>query len=525
MTKIIRIFIAAGLLQFYVGLISAQGLSTSQERLFNLNALRLIEDYENNAPLSSYEQLSDFCGLFENDTVLIYNDLLGVSSKKMLTVKEYTSLLKAKSKYPKVIVKNVKKGIIYEDDKNWLMDITFDKEVSYTDACDVLLSSKEYYGHDYDMKAVIAMDKESGQCSIRSLTGSNPSNKPLLTDQYAVVLYNDPRDKKVLCNGERLEFNSFDQAIVASNPMLTYYDADANMRIVRQPGSCEVYSLKFRPRHMRVKLYGSMSLGDFYKQSGNNAQLSMKSSETSMGLDIGYVFPTKGIVKLGAFIGAGYSMSKLDLGIKQLNYNYSASSAADMDGDTYNRFYELSDVNQTIKINSLVIPVYADIDFRVASSFSIYTQVGVKGYMTMSNSIDEMSANAYVYGVYPQYENLRIDETWLNAFGEKTITNNSSSDDFEVKSFSYDAFGGLGLRVNLVGPLLLDCGIQYQFGLSDCISNTGETANILSGTVTEQNALVSYTVASGEKMRSITDAFSSAKRQALKFNVGLMFKF
>ena len=524
MIKAFKYIFAAGLMQLSVCTMMAQSLSTAELRQFRLDALRLIEDYEDNSPLSSYEQLAEYSNLFVNDSLMIYNDLLGVSTSKTLSVREYTSLLKSKAKNPKILVKNITSGQVYEDTDNWLMDVTFDKEVSYTDACEVLLSSKEYFGHDHKMKAVVAKDKSTGRCFIRSMAGSNESNQPILGKEYAVVLHSDKRDNDVKCNGTKLKFNSFDQAIVPANPAFAYSDPDVNMKVSRQSGSCEVYTLKFKPVRWRAKVYGGLTFGDFYKVSGGDSRLDVKSSETSIGLDLGYIFPTKGIVKIGFFVGAGYSMSKFELGVDQLNYNYAAGPDADMDRDNYNRYYELSDVKQTIKINSLVIPVYFDFDFRLARRFSIYAQGGVKGYMKMDSKASDMTADAYIYGIYPQYENLRLEETWLNDFGRKTLSS-SYVNELEVKSFSFDAFAGLGFRVHIAGPLMLDCGVNYQFGITDCISNSGTLFRPSGGSISASEALVTYTVSGGEHMRSMTDAFKSVKRQGLKLNVGLMFKF
>lgn len=506
----------------------AQGLSLTQERLFRLNALRLIEDYQDNAPLSNYEMMATFSSLFVDSSLPIYNDLLGVSSSKELPVSEYVSLLKSKATYPKIDIKNVQFGELRDDNDNWLLDVTFDKEIVYTDACEVLLSSKEYYGQDHKMKAVIAMDKTTGQCRILSLNGSNDSNRPILGKDYAVVLNSDSRDKEVLCNGKKIEFNSFNQAIVPSNPVFTYRDPDVNLKVNRQSGTCEVYSLSYKPVRWRAKVYGGMSLGDFYKLSDTDNKLNVSSSELSMGLDLGYILPMKGKVKLGIFVGAGYSMAKMKYGLDALNYHYRASASADYDRDTYTRYYEIKNINQTLKFNSLIIPVYLDLDFHVAKRFSIYAQAGAKGYMKMSESIGEITGEIYTYGIYPQYGNLRLNEQWDNRqFGNKSISdqNLSESDNLNVKSFSFDVFGGLGVRVQLFGPLVLDLGASYQMGITDFISNSGDLVKVNGGEVSENTALISYTTDGGEKLRSLSGTISSVKRQCLKLHFGLMFKF
>lgn len=503
----------------------AQNLSLEQQRQFNLKALELIQDYELNSTMSNAEAAGEFLYLFDNESVQIYNDLLGFSTKKKLSVAEYISLFREKSKTPNIMLKDLRKGDIYSDNQNWLLDITFDKEIFYTDACGTLLSSAEYYGTDHKMKATIAMDKETGRTFIKALEGGIDSKVAPLPEKYAVIK-NDGSEyiKDVLCNGERLSFNKFNQALVPSNPVFLFSDSDVNMKVNReQSSSCEAYSLSFTPVHWRIKVYGEMSIGDFYKISNLPNGLNAKSSATSFGLDVGYVFPSKSKVKFGVFLGAAYSMSKLDLTMDKLNYSYAASQNADMDNDNYNRYYELSNISQSMKINNIVIPVYLDLDYRTSKRFSVYVQAGIKNYLQM-NATTDFNADAYAYGIYPKYSNLRLDETWLNEFGNKHLTtSNLESDKVEVKSFSLDGFAGLGFRVKLVGSLLLDAGVNYQMGLMKVAE--APATSVLFSNPREENALVNYTVAGGEHARTLIEGVDNIKRQGLNVKFGLMFKF
>lgn len=523
-----KYILTLGILVLSFSALKAQSMSNEQMRLFKLDALRLIEDYETNSTLEDYEAVENFTSLFESDSVMIYNDLLGFSASPTISVRDYANTFLSKGKTPKMIVKNVTGGDVYSDANNWLIDVSFAKELDYTDACGTLLSSSDYYGADHQLKAVVAMDKESGRTFIKSLTGDIKSNRAPLPVNYAVVRTSGNRmDNDVLCNGQRLVFNKFNQALVPSNPVLTYYDEDVNLKITREPGKCEAYTLSFKPVHWRVKLRGEMSIGDFYKASNAPSNLKLTSSGTDFGLDVGYIFPGKGRMKLGVFLGAAYSMSKLDMDLGDINYNYDAPADADKDQDTYKRYYQLSDVKQSIKVNSLMVPVYVDVDFRLGRKYSIYVQAGVKGYLKMSAKADPLQGSAYAYGVYPKYGDLLLDESWdSQQFGTRSFGNSAQDDsDIEFKSFSLDGFAGLGFRFNVFGPLILDIGANYQMGLIDCFSGPGTATTAHSGSTTESQALMYYKVASGEHTRNLVNSLDKVKRQALNINVGLMIKF
>ena len=76
-----------------------------------------------------------FVRLFENEDIQIYNDLLGLSNKKTLSVKEYRSLMENSALSPNIEIQNVRKKAIYFENGYWKMDIMFEKEISYAKTC------------------------------------------------------------------------------------------------------------------------------------------------------------------------------------------------------------------------------------------------------------------------------------------------------------------------------------------------------------------------------------------------------
>lgn len=508
--------------------LSAQNISISDERRFNIKALQMLDDYETYTSMTSNEDRYRFISLFADKNMEIYNDLIGLSSKTVIKVTDYADLLNKKSKYPKIEIMNVRNHGITSVGTDWIMRLTFDKSISYTNACGVLLSSDDYYDNrSFKMDMQLAMNKETGICTIKSLSGDIESSKPMFdVEDYYIVNRESDYDDVVLCNGKTLEFNSFNQALVPNDYNFLFSDPDVSLRVSVDDITCRKLKLSYNPKHWRFQAHGEFSLGGFYKAEGDAGDLNLKSSATNFGLDLGYVFPSKSNVKFGIFSGIGFSQSKIDLSMDELIYSYDASGNADIDGDRYVRHYELSDVKSSISTTDLVVPVALDLDISVSPSISIFAQIGLKGYLNMSKKFSDISVNSYSYGIYPQYSNLRLDENWgYNDFGNGVFSENSMRKDSpEVNGFTCDLFGGLGCRVKLTGPLYLNVGANFQSGLNNYIENSSRI-NVSSSNLSEHSALITYTNSGGSVLRDLSEAYESYKRQSLNLNVGLMIKF
>ena len=165
-------------------------------------------------------------------------------------------------------------------------------------------------------------------------------------------------------------------------------------------------------------------------------------------------------------------------------------------------------------------------DYRFSKIVSIYARAGIESYIALSQDVTNASADIYTYGIYSKYGNLLIDDPYINNFGASSVgLENISENTFNLKRLSFDAILGLGFRFNVIGPLALDLGLNYQLGLTECIESPENLVNISSDRVNKESALITYTVAENESMRSLMDMFDAVKRQSLNLNIGLIFKF
>ena len=524
MNRIIKSLIAIVLLAPTVTATASQPDNTQQRRT-NLSALRLIEDYGSYSTMRNDEAVENFLYIFNNDSAMIYNDLLGLSANDALPILEYVKLLQG-VKGARVTVKNITAGPITDDGDSWLQTVTFDKSIQYNTPCGAIIASDDYYdGNDYRMTALIAVDKHTYESHMRSIKGKMDSKRPRLEPGFAIAVKGDPRDLEVTNNGRKLTFNKFDQAFISQPYNLVFADDDVNMKVIETGNDdCRQIAFEYHPTRWRVRPYADIALGGAFKVDAPDA-INTSNSGISFGVDFGYIIPSRGKVKIGIFTGLGLSTGKIDMSVESLNYHYNAGANADMDGDTYVRYYELNDMKESIKMNHLSIPIYADVDFRASKRVSVYAQVGIKTYLNAGSKIDKLTGSVYSYGIYPQYQDLMIDESWLNEFGHSTISLDDNINDIQFKGFSADLMLGIGARIKLVGPLSLDLGINYVNPLIDRMDTTKDTATLQSGNTNEMQAPVTYTVAGGQVVNNTLSNYCKIKSNPLKVKVGLTFKF
>ncbi|MBO4673400.1 MAG: outer membrane beta-barrel protein [Bacteroidaceae bacterium] len=510
--------------------ICAQQNTIAMQRRVVDEAISTIEDYETYATISDDEIRYSFVDLFVSEDAPVYNDLLGLSDRSTLTAREYSQLLGEGPRNKNALISNLKKERVWNDDGTWRALFSFEKTLAYSDKCGVFFSSKEFYDQVYHLEATLVYNEHLNKCKIEEIKGTVDSNRKL-PESYFVFQSEDERDARLSYNGSRLALNSHGQTFLAGKldkKLFKYVDADAKVTPIVD--DCNKVSMKYRPRKTRLKFHYDLGLGDAYKLDGaDNALKAEKNASNSFGVDFGYVLPSNGIVKTGLFIGVGFAQSQLDFEYAHADYAY--TTTADVDGDSYTRHYQNLSVKQSIKMTDLTIPLYAEFNFQFSKVVHLFIDLGAKFNMNMGYKVDATEGSAYIYGMYPQYANLRMDEHWgYNGFGNRTISSSTldNADLVDVSSFTADAFAGIGLRFNIPQtPLAIDLGVNYQMGLMDVVKANSAPVS-LSGTTDANHALVYNTIngtESKEHVRNLTESLSSIKRQLLMFSAGITLKF
>lgn len=522
-----RTILSAALLACTSLSLMAQQSNIAQQRRAIDEALTTLEDYISMATIIDNETYYNFIDLFESPSVLVYNDLIGLSTASNIPVNQYAARLSRGIGNKKVLISNVRnEGASFTNGK-WQVKLSFDKRISYIDSCGTFLSSYEYYdSHDYRLTATLNYDPSNNKCKISELIGAIDSQKKL-GEQFFAFQRTDPRDDELYYKGELLKFNSYDQALLigSRDPLALkedFYYSNPDMALRPQTNDCQV-SMKYKMRRLRLRPHFDFGIGKAFLRDGDEVFTESKSTGYSMGLDFGVGLSSSRSFSLSLYTGIGLSLSTMDLSYQNNDYSYNTN--ADIDGENYIRHYKDLKLNQKMKLTELNFPLYFDFDFKIVNSLSLYLDLGARFDLDMGHKVDATEGSAEAYGIYTQYDNLKLDSHWpYNGFGNHNYSNTDlvNADLINVNSFTVCGLGGVGFRYNLSSiPLSIELGTNYIIGLIDLIKTTnvsapGNTTPIVYNTISG--------TASKENVRNLTEMLMSTKRQQLRVNIGVIYK-
>ena len=151
--------------------VMAQKLTPQQEHEFFHNAYEVINTYRKAAPLSDEREEARFMDLYESSDVKVFNDLMGLNYEPTLSVKKYIRLLRD-AKRKRVEIRNVRKDKVWVEDGIWLMELKFDKRISFVGLCNTFFDSHRFFKEDYHLVMVLAMEGEDPHtgCPFKCLT-------------------------------------------------------------------------------------------------------------------------------------------------------------------------------------------------------------------------------------------------------------------------------------------------------------------------------------------------------------------
>ena len=520
------------------GYANAQKPITPLERRIIEKALDNFEMYKSCITVADDETRSYFLELFKDKTVPVYNDLLGISSKSDINISDYLKEQKENVVSPIIRIRNVNRDKIWEEDGKWKVQLSFDKSLSFQNSCGIYFNTEDFYGKMFRESMILSYDEVNQTCCIESITGKIDSDRNL-PDDYCILDSTNVKDNRVIYRhrdgkSERVNFNSFGQMLLTSGyekNQFYYPDNDVMLKTHYKP-ECHLMTLSYTTHQWRLKAYYDIGLGNSLTLGDNSFYTESSSKSSSFGIDAGYVFPSEHKIKIGVFMGLGLSNYSLDLSNQTKLYKFVAE---DIDEDYYMRNYENINMAQTTKIKEFSIPIYADFDWRFSKWASFYVDLGLKLNMNISTSVGEFNGSVgEVYGVYSQYGNLRLDESWgFEGFAKKlNLTQANLCDDgnISVKKFAPDLMLGAGLRVNIPRtPLALELGIGYQKGFGDLISVSEKpviddkgTPKIIYTTSDDQMPVKERVQ---EHVHNLIEHAGSVSRGMLKFNLGLIYKF
>lgn len=500
----------------------------SNRRNCLMKSISLLDEYEYYSLLNDKDDETEmkegFRALFAEGAV-IYNDLLGFSNSTSLSVDDYIRLLTSSSKNTTILIKNINKESIEHDGDVWRTIYTLDKEVSYTDPCGVLLSSKMFFEKDYKLRVFLVYKPTEQSCKIEKIDGFIDSDKTLSTN-YSAIQTNKKSskyDRKVEYDGKNLDFNDYGQALISENLVqekLHYPDMDVSVKTKVDPNCNRLTSIDYHRHHFRIKPTMDMAM----TYMGTKGPLSsVKGSNTSYGLDLGYALPSSGKTKVIFFTGFAATNARLEMNFTSSDYQ-SDSQVTFVGSTPYTVHFENVNITQSYKdLKYYTIPVYINIDRYFTEIVGLYIDFGAKINLAQNGvkfSLD--NANAYVYASVPGEDSERVTTGY--GFGSQTFgtENIYESDVAQYKHMVIDAFAGLGVKVAIPKtPIAFDLGARYQMGLTPML----ESYNYNSSMTTAPISMIQNYGITAVNIPNYVNLLGDIKAKNLMLHVAITCKF
>ena len=464
----------------------SQTMPPTLKRQMLFDVLQLIFNYQEKCAPLSQDDINDFIQLFDNESCLIFNDLMGSSEESFLMVSDYAQYLQ-NGVYPgsiSVEIKNIDHDEpVQTEEGKWMTKVSFQKKVEYFNNCNMHFKSEDYFDKYYNLTMTVFWYAQDKVCKIQDIDGDMPSSRPPLPADFVAIKKSDSRDSIILANGNPLMFNNEDVAFLPSDVTFDY-PIDSDTRLEWETDSCKWITMKYKPLHWRFRPHVDWDVVTGSYRMSPISGVSASSHGTEFGFDFGYIHPTSKKVKTGFFFGIALAQDAMKEQMSSMNYYY---GTYDSDYDHYSRHYEVKDMSLSASTMDLIVPLYLDFDWHWSKYFSVYTDLGLKTYINLKQEVTSLTGTYSVKGTYPQYNNLVIDQALLNRMGTSIngFVDNATLtlDNLEHKTLflpmaSVDGFGGLGVRFKFSDkktPFLrdfyVDLGATWQYDLFAYIPN------------------------------------------------------
>lgn len=270
-----------------------------------------------------------------------------------------------------------------------------------------------------------------------------------------------------------------------------------------------------------IKAYADNCIGNALEIDSSWRDLSAKSSSFNFGIDFGMSIWKYHRHSLEAVVGVGYDFTTVKANLPEMDYHYSAPATADMDNEPYIRYYELDGLHEKIKTGRITLPLYVTYRYHISNRFNVHALLGFKFGFNVTSKVSDIKGNAFSYGVYPQYDNLMIDATYMNGFGPSVLKSDEAIHDPKANKVTSAFLTGLGVEYRVWGPLALAATLKYEKAMTDMFKSA--TAEIIS--FNADDAPVTYTVAGGQNVTTLSDYFTLSKMSRFSYSLSLLFRF
>lgn len=416
------------------------------------------------------QQEMEFLSLFDKQAN-IYDDLFGISYKENLTVLEYAHIMATRVFDYQIEISDIVLSEPLKKKDQWVITATFKKDVAYKNEYGVMFHPRSYYKEPFRLTAEFTFANDKSDPKITNIKGSTTAGIKRPHQSFCIIERKDGLDE-VRVDGFYPTYNSDNQAFTTDNAILSC--DNPNLTVKRSYMSADAHIIKYnvRARRFVFKPYFGFGLGNSSSVAGSNID-SQKSSFMDFGLDFGVNILGYRRFRLYGFTGFAMEKNNIDITLKGKKYSYETDQ--DVHGDKYIRQYSNVNIDQTSGFFDYAIPVYADMEIPLSQTFCFYADLGAIFSIAGNSSVNSLNGSFNVTGLYPQYENLKLDYTsGINGFVEngkvneenQSLSYNSSRNSNPIKLMTQ-----VGFRVRIWESLFFDFSARYMRNIKSTTSN------------------------------------------------------
>lgn len=446
------------------GSLAAQSLDNVTRRKMNFAVLNALDDYQLATAINSRSDKYRFIQLFESPEALIFCDLFnsGESYKTKVTVQDYADFLMNKCENVNADITDVRKGnFFYDSELAWHCKVTLDKTLTYNDMNGVLFPPFAGSLSPFRLEVDLVYDENSGRMKIHSIDCLNPDGFVPMTDYYIVQRNKERkdslRDSRVTIKRQPLEFNSFGQAF-ANKGRIEYWDYDVKVdkKLIAEDDPYEMIILNYKRKNFRIKAHYGMTYNSRYDIRSASNFTKKESAGKEAGVDLGFSFSASKGFRFGLFTGAAASLSTMNLAMDNIVYEYKTNDGA---GQEYVRNYNIKSAAQDVKFMDVAVPLYMNLNFRIARGVSLYFDLGGRAYFNLMADVSPMTLSGIVISKYTTHTKSETFDVSTNEF--------LSPKAFEREKMDYSVFGNAGLEIAIVrNSIYLLASAGYEYGLT-----------------------------------------------------------
>jgi hypothetical protein len=449
-----------------------------------LGLLEKVDQYALLSGISNDDERDDFYKLFENENVLIANDIMPDNKLlEKLTVKEYAdkipefhSLAISTSIRPYLIgfenFTDLNSGTFWVDAKKYILGMS-KKGIVYKDTFDIRITYKVNYNkNEFKITDITLNSKRGHYLVITSFSKGLFKKKTMSLDTILI------KNKLIKLNedGQYLirDFEMKSPIIIepySEDLMGSYMLSEKNLELVLANKNNENnIDLIFRKSLFFVEPnYSFNPLSSFSPISTTYSNIVQNNI---------FSFSTSFIISTNLYRGKkGYW--DIRTGITYANFNYNnvlnnnseTYNSIDVGNSNYVRTNQISNLVEKHKITYLSIPVNLEKGFHLKKGYGIYFNTGIS-FVFGINGERKTNTNANYSGYYKDLFGITIKENGIYDFGYYNLEKSST---LETVSSLFTIDTGAGMYKKISKKTLVKIGLNYQKSLRGLFENNSSS--------------------------------------------------